>query len=224
MQTPSHQQSRLPTDTSQAGDRSCPAAAGIHCAPVWSAEADDARAVQAVVMKRLVDLNHTQNIKSANRMVERQRPQVWDVLEEVIAEHPVLLNRAPTLHRLGIQAFERPARVEHSQQAGRCESTCTAPYFAAPSHRRRTRRTGPDMSPCATRPCPLVATNGALVTGAKSAPVALAAVECAECHQRRDAVIPRRHIGVFGHCESANAAAYFADPRQTWRTPGLSSP
>jgi len=63
------------------------------------------------VMKRLVDLNHAQNIKSAKRMVERQRPQVWDVLEEVITEHPVLLNRAPTLHRLGIQAFE-PQLVE----------------------------------------------------------------------------------------------------------------
>ncbi|MCR8691267.1 DNA-directed RNA polymerase subunit beta' [Rhodococcus rhodochrous] len=63
------------------------------------------------VMKRLVDLNHAQNIKSAKRMVERQRPQVWDVLEEVINEHPVLLNRAPTLHRLGIQAFE-PQLVE----------------------------------------------------------------------------------------------------------------
>lgn len=63
------------------------------------------------VMKRLVDLNHAQNIKSAKRMVERQRPQVWDVLEEVISEHPVLLNRAPTLHRLGIQAFE-PQLVE----------------------------------------------------------------------------------------------------------------
>ncbi len=57
------------------------------------------------VMKRLVDLNFAQNIKSAKRMVERQRPQVWDVLEEVITDHPVLLNRAPTLHRLGIQAF-----------------------------------------------------------------------------------------------------------------------
>ena len=48
------------------------------------------------VMKRLVELSHAQNIKSAKRMVERFRPQVWDVLEEVIAEHPVLLNRAPT--------------------------------------------------------------------------------------------------------------------------------
>ncbi|WP_226345735.1 DNA-directed RNA polymerase subunit beta' [Agilicoccus flavus] len=63
------------------------------------------------VMKRLVDLDHAQNIKSAKRMVERARPQVWDVLEEVITEHPVLLNRAPTLHRLGIQAFE-PQLVE----------------------------------------------------------------------------------------------------------------
>jgi len=63
------------------------------------------------VMKRLVDLNHAQNIKSAKRMVERARAVVWDVLEEVITEHPVLLNRAPTLHRLGIQAFE-PQLIE----------------------------------------------------------------------------------------------------------------
>jgi DNA-directed RNA polymerase subunit beta' len=63
------------------------------------------------VMKRLVDLDLAQNIKAAKRMVERQRPQVWDVLSEVIQEHPVLLNRAPTLHRLGIQAFE-PVLVE----------------------------------------------------------------------------------------------------------------
>ena len=63
------------------------------------------------VMKRLDDLNLAQNIKSAKRMVERHRPVVWDVLEEVIAEHPVLLNRAPTLHRLGIQAFE-PQLIE----------------------------------------------------------------------------------------------------------------
>ena len=63
------------------------------------------------VMKRLVDQALAQNIKSAKRMVERARPQVWDVLEEVIREHPVMLNRAPTLHRLGIQAFE-PVLVE----------------------------------------------------------------------------------------------------------------
>ena len=63
------------------------------------------------VMKRLVEHDYAQNIKSAKRMVERQRPEVWDVLEEAIAEHPVMLNRAPTLHRLGIQAFE-PKLVE----------------------------------------------------------------------------------------------------------------
>jgi DNA-directed RNA polymerase subunit beta' len=63
------------------------------------------------VMKRLVDHGFATNIKSAKRMVERQRPQVWDVLEECIRDHPVLLNRAPTLHRLGIQAFE-PVLVE----------------------------------------------------------------------------------------------------------------
>ena len=63
------------------------------------------------VMKRLVNDGYSHNIKSAKRMVERVRPEVWDVLEDVIREHPVLLNRAPTLHRLGIQAFE-PVLVE----------------------------------------------------------------------------------------------------------------
>jgi DNA-directed RNA polymerase subunit beta' len=63
------------------------------------------------VMKKLVNENYAHNIKSAKRMVERVKPEVWDVLEEVIKEHPVLLNRAPTLHRLGIQAFE-PVLVE----------------------------------------------------------------------------------------------------------------
>ncbi len=63
------------------------------------------------VIKRLIDLSHAQNIKAAKRMVERSRPHVWDVLEEIIRERPVLLNRAPTLHRLGIQAFE-PQLVE----------------------------------------------------------------------------------------------------------------
>jgi DNA-directed RNA polymerase subunit beta' len=58
------------------------------------------------VMKRLIETQMAQNIKSAKRMVERRKAAVWDVLEEVIREHPVLLNRAPTLHRLGIQAFE----------------------------------------------------------------------------------------------------------------------
>ena len=63
------------------------------------------------VMKKLVEMELAHNIKSAKRMVERVRPEVWDVLEEVITDHPVLLNRAPTLHRLGIQAFE-PVLVE----------------------------------------------------------------------------------------------------------------
>ncbi|MBC5825474.1 MAG: DNA-directed RNA polymerase subunit beta' [Candidatus Eremiobacteraeota bacterium] len=63
------------------------------------------------VMKKLVDRGQAHNIKSAKRMVERVRPEVWDVLDEVIKDHPVLLNRAPTLHRLGIQAFE-PVLVE----------------------------------------------------------------------------------------------------------------
>ena len=58
------------------------------------------------VMKKLVASGAAHNIKSAKRMVERAKPEVWDVLEDVIKEHPVLLNRAPTLHRLGIQAFE----------------------------------------------------------------------------------------------------------------------
>ncbi len=63
------------------------------------------------VMKRLVDLGFAHNIKGAKRMIDRMVPIVWDVLEKVIQEHPVLLNRAPTLHRLGIQAFE-PMLVE----------------------------------------------------------------------------------------------------------------
>ena len=63
------------------------------------------------VMKRLVQKGYTTNIKTARRMVDRLKPEVWDALEEVIKEHPVLLNRAPTLHRLGIQAFE-PKLVE----------------------------------------------------------------------------------------------------------------
>jgi DNA-directed RNA polymerase subunit beta' len=63
------------------------------------------------VMKKLVEKDLAHNIKSAKRMVERLQPEVWDVLENVIREHPVMLNRAPTLHRLGIQAFE-PTLVE----------------------------------------------------------------------------------------------------------------
>ena len=63
------------------------------------------------VMERLVSLKLSHNVKSAKRAVEKVKPEVWDILEEVIRDHPVLLNRAPTLHRLGIQAFE-PILVE----------------------------------------------------------------------------------------------------------------
>ena len=63
------------------------------------------------IMSRLVERKAVQNIKAAKKMVDSMIPEVWDVLEEVIQEHPVLLNRAPTLHRLGIQAFE-PQLVE----------------------------------------------------------------------------------------------------------------
>ena len=63
------------------------------------------------VYAKLELYGHATTIKAAKRMVEKERPEVWDILEEVIREHPVLLNRAPTLHRLGIQAFE-PVLVE----------------------------------------------------------------------------------------------------------------
>ncbi len=63
------------------------------------------------IIQRLVEYNYATNVKAAKRLIERQRPEVWEVLEEVIADRPVMLNRAPTLHRLGIQAFE-PVLVE----------------------------------------------------------------------------------------------------------------
>jgi DNA-directed RNA polymerase subunit beta' len=63
------------------------------------------------VISKLVEYNYASNVKSARRIIERERPEVWEVLEEVIKDRPVLLNRAPTLHRLGIQAFE-PVLVE----------------------------------------------------------------------------------------------------------------
>ena len=69
------------------------------------------------VMKELVARGLAHNIKSAKKMVERVRAEVWDVVEDVIKEHPVLLNRAPTLHRLGIQAFE-PVLVERPGNSG----------------------------------------------------------------------------------------------------------
>jgi len=63
------------------------------------------------IIKKLEDKGYVQTVKSAKKLVERERPEVWDILEEIIKDHPVLLNRAPTLHRLGIQAFE-PVLVE----------------------------------------------------------------------------------------------------------------
>ncbi len=63
------------------------------------------------VISKLVEYNYVSNVKAARRFIERQRPEVWEILEEVIKDRPVLLNRAPTLHRLGIQAFE-PVLVE----------------------------------------------------------------------------------------------------------------
>ncbi len=63
------------------------------------------------IIKKLKERGHVHTIKSAKRMVERVKPEVWDILEEVISEHPILLNRAPTLHRLGIQSFE-PVLIE----------------------------------------------------------------------------------------------------------------
>ncbi|MFC2050321.1 DNA-directed RNA polymerase subunit beta', partial [Chloroflexota bacterium] len=65
------------------------------------------------IMRRLIEQGYAHNIKSARRQVEKARPEVWDILEEVVKEHPVLLNRAPTLHRLSVQAFE-PVLIEGS--------------------------------------------------------------------------------------------------------------
>ena len=63
------------------------------------------------IIRKLEEKGYVQTVKSAKKLVERERPEVWDILEEIIQDHPVLLNRAPTLHRLGIQAFE-PVLVE----------------------------------------------------------------------------------------------------------------
>jgi DNA-directed RNA polymerase subunit beta' len=80
-------------------------------APVRPAEGHSTRAVPAVHHPPLKELGHADTIKSAKKMLERKDEEVWDILEEVIQSHPVLLNRAPTLHRVGIQAFE-PVLVE----------------------------------------------------------------------------------------------------------------
>jgi DNA-directed RNA polymerase subunit beta' len=78
---------------------------------VRPAEEDGARAVQAVHLSRLDAKGFSSTVKQAKKLVEKEKPEVWDILDEVIREHPVLLNRAPTLHRLGIQAFE-PVLIE----------------------------------------------------------------------------------------------------------------
>jgi DNA-directed RNA polymerase subunit beta' len=66
---------------------------------------------QPFIIRKLKELGHADTIKSAKKMLERKDEEVWDILEQVIRNHPVLLNRAPTLHRMGIQAFE-PILVE----------------------------------------------------------------------------------------------------------------
>jgi DNA-directed RNA polymerase subunit beta' len=97
------------------------------------------------VMRQLVEKGFAHNIKSAKRIVERVRPEVWDVLEEVIKDHPVLLNRAPTLHRLGIQAFQ-PVLVEgkaikiHPLSVRRSTRISTATRWQSTCRSRRRRR------------------------------------------------------------------------------------
>jgi DNA-directed RNA polymerase subunit beta' len=78
---------------------------------VRSAKEDGARAVRAIHHPSLKELGYVHTVRSAKKMIERQTPEVWDILDEVTKGHPVLLNRAPTLHRLSIQAFE-PQLIE----------------------------------------------------------------------------------------------------------------
>jgi DNA-directed RNA polymerase subunit beta' len=80
-------------------------------APVRPAQEDRLELYQPFIIRKLKELGHADTIKSAKKMLERKDEEVWDILEEVIQNHPVLLNRAPTLHRMGIQAFE-PVLVE----------------------------------------------------------------------------------------------------------------
>ena len=94
------------------------------------------------VMKKLVEDGTASNIKSAKKMVERAKPEVWDVLEDIIKGHPVMLNRAPTLHRLGIQAFE-PVLVE-----GRAITSASAGMYRV---QRRLRRRPDGSSRSAVR-------------------------------------------------------------------------
>jgi DNA-directed RNA polymerase subunit beta' len=93
------------------------------------------------VISKLVSYNYAANVKGSKRIIERERPEVWEVLEEVIKDRPVLLNRAPTLHRLGIQAFE-PVLVEgkaiqlHPLVCAAFNADCRRPWrwsFTGPS-------------------------------------------------------------------------------------------
>ena len=110
------------------------------------AQADGARALQAVHQGAGSSSESVQNIKAAKKYVESMVPEVWDVLEEVIAEHPVLLNRAPTLHRLGIQAFEPSSSRARRSRSIRSSATCLQrrlrrrPDGRPPAARRRRRR------------------------------------------------------------------------------------
>ena len=105
------------------------------------------------VMNKLVERNICHNIKSAKRFVESMKPQVWDILEEVIKDHPVLLNRAPTLHRLGIQAFE-PVLVEgraiklHPLACGAFNATSTATRWQSTYLCRSRRKPKPESLCC----------------------------------------------------------------------------
>ena len=105
---------------------------------------------QPFIIRRLKELGHADTIKSAKKMLERKDDEVWDILEEVIKNHPVLLNRAPTLHRMGIQAFEpvldrrqrHPASTRWSARASTPTSTATRwPSTCRCRSRPRSKRT-----------------------------------------------------------------------------------
>ena len=78
---------------------------------MWSAKKMALELFKPFIYNKLESYGFASTLKSARKMVESERPEVWDILDEVIREHPILLNRAPTLHRLGIQAFE-PILIE----------------------------------------------------------------------------------------------------------------
>ena len=78
---------------------------------MWSSKENCLELFQPFIIRKLKELGHADTIKSAKKMLERKDEEVWDILEMVIENHPVMLNRAPTLHRMGIQAFE-PTLVE----------------------------------------------------------------------------------------------------------------